>query len=159
MSNASPERGGAKGAVLCVVAAGAVVGVTALFMNGGFKNDAIAMTSQPTGVVAAAVNEPVVEAQPVADPAAPAAANAEDGELIQYRDQFGEVRYRLKDKINGVLGNGQPIQWRAEMHVASGKLEKGGSPKKEFAKKKGGVKPQVFKDKDGKLKFGPSEGK
>ena len=142
MSSSRFERGGLPAPLIVAVLAVLVIGATLYFLNAGQGEQADAGSS---GFQAA---EPI-------ELEAPSFENVDDdlplktpeskeilkGDLIKYRDHFGNVRFRAREKVAGFNQAGETIYWNPDIQV--GPSLKGGKISKAKAIRKSAKPPRL----------------
>jgi hypothetical protein len=119
------ERGSARAASI-VVGAVVLLGGAAYVMTGGTLPSAIALQNPQRPGASFNSVEPASVRQAQAPKAEPTGdvAKAKKGEIIQYRDEYGQLRYRMRDPVVGKTGNGLPLYFNVEFRPSDTPLEK-----------------------------------
>lgn len=145
------EFGGVQPSVLIGTVAAMMIGGAILFF---VNREPAAAAAQETAIKAAPRAQ--VERPEAADPAAvPRVAEDADkimqGDLIKFRDEAGNVRYRVREPFKGTSPDGRDTYWRLEAYGGP-TLNKMKMDKEKFGRKnQPKLSPPRFKFEGGKL--------
>ena len=142
-----------------LVAAVALLGGAAYVMSGHVPT-ATGLQDSPKPRAGFVAQEAPKVAESVKKAEAPAnseLAKVKKGEVIQYRDHNGDLRYRLRDPVVGKTGTGQPLYFQLEFRPSNEVLTKAPGDKMTKADhKKKSLSPPHVKLSNGKLVTQPA---
>jgi len=118
MSIFRSERGGVPAPLLVAVLAVVVIGATLYFLNAGQGKKASSSTSGFQAAPPVEIQKPTFAAVEADLPLkTPESKEILKGDLIKYRDHFGNVRFRSREKVAGFNQQGETIYWNPDLQV------------------------------------------